>query len=242
MDSVKIPKIIHYCWFGRGEKTDKVIKCIKSWKEKLTDYQIIEWNEDNFDVESTRYTKQAYEFKKYAFVSDYVRLYALVNYGGIYLDTDVEVIKCMDNLLENKGFLGFEKENYIGTGIIGAVKGNEILREFLEKYHNRDFILQNGTLDMTTNVVELTKLLDAYDLKKNNRLQNLCHITIYPIDYFCAFDDITGVKSITDNTYCIHYYSKTWLDRKVRWRSKITRIFHRYLGVNCFKWLKREKG
>ncbi len=120
-----IPKVIHYCWFGKKEKPDIVKKCIKSWNEFLPEYEIIEWNEKNFDINTYLFTKQAYEIGNYAFVSDYVRVYVLYNYGGIYLDTDTEILGSLDPFLKNSSFWGFEEKNYIATSIIGAECGNE---------------------------------------------------------------------------------------------------------------------
>ena len=135
-----IPKTIHYCWFGNNDKPTIVKKCIESWEKNLSDYEIIEWNEETFNIECNDFVKEAYEKKMYAFVSDYVRVYALYNYGGIYLDTDVEVNKSFNDLLENDSIWGFEEKNYIATSTIGARKGNELIKEFLDEYNGRKFI------------------------------------------------------------------------------------------------------
>ena len=137
----KIPKIIHYCWFGGKDKPEVIKKYINSWKEKLRDYEIKEWNESNFDISSNIFVKQAYESGKYAFVSDYVRVYALYNYGGIYMDTDVEVKQPFsDEILGNDSFWGFEEKNYIATSTIGTKKGNKLIKRFLDSYDGKAFI------------------------------------------------------------------------------------------------------
>ena len=127
----KIPKVIHYCWFGKNKLSKSAKKCIKSWKKHLPNYEIIEWNENNFDINCNEYVREAYKSKKYAFVSDYARIYALYNYGGIYMDTDVEVIKSLDKFLCNDAFAGLENEYSIQTAVMGCCKGNLLFKEFL---------------------------------------------------------------------------------------------------------------
>ena len=148
---MSVPKIIHYCWFGPKEIPEMEQKCIASWKKVLPDYKIMFWNEQNFDVNSVPYVREAYEKGKYAFVSDYVRMYALYNYGGVYFDTDVEVLKPLDKFLEDKAFIGFENRTMIGTGIIGAEKHSALFEEMLNYYSNHNFVDDNGNIDTTTN-------------------------------------------------------------------------------------------
>ena len=152
-----INKQIHYVWMGRGEKSDLIEMCISSWKKYLPDYDVIEWNEDNFDISSNRYVWEAYKHKKWAFVSDYVRLYALYEHGGIYLDTDMEVLKPIDIFLSHGAFSGFESARYIFTGIMGAVKNHPWIKELLHYYEDRSFVSENGGLDLEPNVVNITK-------------------------------------------------------------------------------------
>lgn len=228
-----IPKIIHYCWFGNGEKPEVVEKCIKSWEKNLNNYEIIEWNESNFDINSNLYVKQAYEAKKYAFVSDYVRVFALYNYGGIYLDTDVEVFKNFDNLLNNESFWGFEQENYIATSTIGAKKGNEIIKIFLESYKDKAFYNKDGSFDELTNVSIITTILEKYGLVKNGRYQNIDGLaTFYPQTYFSPYDYINCRKLVTNDTYCMHYFYKSWLPISVRIKGKIKLILAKVIGGN----------
>ena len=163
-----IPKIIHYCWFGRGEKPKKIQKCIDSWKRVLTDYQIIEWNEDNFNVSKLKYTQDAYNAKKYAFVSDVARVKALYEMGGIYLDTDVMVYKTFDSVLDNKCVLGFEQDNYVATSFMACVKEHNLMKQFFELYSDLSFYDENGNIIPGTNVSKLTNMLLVKGLIRDN--------------------------------------------------------------------------
>lgn len=222
-----IPKIIHYCWFGKGSKSEQVQKCIDSWKIHLPGYVIKEWNEQNFDVNSVLYVKEAYTAKKYAFVSDYVRLYALYNEGGIYMDTDIEVIKNFDDLLINVSFIGFEDIDCIGSGVMGAKKGEKWLYDNMEYYHNRHFRLAFGILDVTTNVRIITKYMQKKSLVLNNKYQRIdSQITIYPKDYFCPKSWKTQEICCTDNTYCIHHFECSWGKTKT-WEEKVRIYLHK---------------
>lgn len=206
-----IPKIIHYCWFGRGEKPKKVLRYIELWKKILPDYQIIEWNEESFDYSRHLYAKEAYEAHKYAFVSDVARLHALYTSGGIYLDTDVELLKSFDSFLQNSAFMGFETPSFVGSGIIGAEKGMDWVGQLLEDYKERHFVLEDGTPDLTTNVKYLTRFLLSRGLSADNSLQELPGIgTIYPNDYFSPLHPLTGRLKRTPNTVAIHHYLRSW--------------------------------
>ncbi len=199
-----IPKIIHYCWFGKKEKPKKVIKLINSRKKKLSDYEFIEWNENNFNAADFKFTKLAYEAKKYAFVADYVRLYALFNYGGIYLDTDVEVLKNFNDFLNLKSFISFESSSSLCTAVIGAEKHNTFIKECLDVYNqkNNDENFQN--LDLTPNSRILFDLLFSSSMNPN-KLFELSNISVYPIEYFCGKDYKTYKILKTKNTVSIHH-------------------------------------
>ena len=230
-----IPKVIHYCWLG-GEQPKLVKKCIESWKEKCPDYEIRCWNEDNFDLAINDYVAQAYQHKKFAFVSDFMRMYILYNYGGIYLDTDFEVLKSFDDLLDDKGFTCFECDEYIGSWIFASEPKNPLFKEFLDYYEDKIFVLANGQLDSTANPKPLTIILrEKYGLSLDGTQQRLDNITVYPAEYFCPFDNATGVLKITDKTYGIHWFSKSWMSKSEIIISNITRVFHRLFGVDCFK-------
>lgn len=232
-----IPKRIHYCWFGGGEKSKKVSKCIASWKKYCPDYEIIEWNENNFDVHRNGYTKYCIEEKKYAFLSDYVRLVVVEQQGGIYLDTDVELIKSLDTLLDNEAYFGFENQEYVATGLgFGAMANHKAIKAMLEEYDD----LLDGSKGVIVCPELNTKALEKLGLKRNGKMQNVQGAKIYPTDYFNPYDDATGRLNVTHSTYSIHWYSKSWLDEKTILRSKITRLFHRIFGVDCFEWLKRK--
>ena len=210
MNKQKIPKVIHYCWFGGNPLPELAIKCIESWKKYCPDYEIKEWNENNFDINCCAYVKEAYEMKKWAFVSDVARLYALVNVGGVYMDTDVEVLKPLDNLLEYEAFSGFESETQIPTGLMACTKGHGMFEEFLEEYNMIHFIRNDGSMDLTTNVTRITKTCMKYGLKKNNTLQTINGFTLLPKDYLCPKDLETKEIYLTENSYAIHHFDGSW--------------------------------
>ena len=208
-----IPKIIHYCWFGYNPKPKLAEKCIKSWKKKCPDYQIIEWNEDNFDIFSCpAYVRQAYEAKKWAFVTDYVRLKVVYDYGGIYLDTDVELRKNLDFLLDNKAYFGFEDGVHISTGLgFGAEKGTKILAEMMDDYRGIAFLLPWGQFDETTCPVRNTKVFLQHGLVPNGEKQVLeDEILILPPSSLNPIDYETMKKSITKDTVSIHWFAASW--------------------------------
>ena len=214
-----IPKIIHYCWFGGNPLPPKAKECIRSWKKYCPDYEIIEWNESNFDVNSYVYTKQAYDNKKWAFVTDVVRLHALCNYGGIYMDTDVEVIKPLDQFLNHRAFSGFEDATNIPTGIMAAEKGHPLFVELLADYESRPFIV-DGQPDLTTNVETISNLLLPHGFVPNNTYQEVSGLALYPYDYFCPRDIHTMKLLVTENTYTIHHFAGSWLPEEAVARQK----------------------
>jgi hypothetical protein len=229
----KIPKIIHYCWFGGKEKPDIVKKCMETWKRKLPEYEIIEWNEMNFDIHSNVYVKEAYESGKFAFVSDYVRVFALYNYGGVYLDTDVEVFKSFNDLLHHSSFWGFEQESYIATSTIGAAKGNELIGMFLDSYKEISFITTDGKYNDLTNVAIITDILQEMGLVSNGEYQEIKDIGVfYPQTYFSPFDYINCRKFISENTYAMHHFYKSWLPPKARIKGKIKLALAKLIGGN----------
>lgn len=233
-----IPKIIHYCWINDNKSCHlpKVVQeCINSWKEFLPDYEIKEWNINNFDINKNSYIREAYKEKKYAFVSDYIRLYVLYTYGGIYLDTDVKVLKSFNDLLKNKAFMGFESVDRIATCIIGSEKKNRIIAEMLNLYDNKHFIDKNGKLNLTPNTVLVKPILKKYGIKYNNILQKKEIITIYPIEYFCPLNGMTGEINITSNSYAIHLFNASWLSQKEKARLKLYKSYYSILNKIIFK-------
>lgn len=226
-----IPKVIHYCWFGNNPKNDTVEKCIKSWHKYCHDYEIIEWNENNFNIKENSFVYEAYNAHKWAFISDYVRLKVLYEYGGIYCDADLEIIKNIDDLLEYCAFSGYQNVNEIPTGIMGAKSGNEWIKYLLSYYDNKHFICEKG-YDMRTNVsiiTEMTKL--KYKIRLNNQRQifgDSC--LILPQDYLCAKNPRDGRINITNNTYAIHHFNGSWLDKDIKRKLIVRRFLNRLLG------------
>lgn len=229
-----IPKVIHYCWFGGKEKPEIVKKCIKSWKKELTDYEIIEWNEKNFDIEVNDYVREAYRRKKYAFVSDYVRVEKLYNYGGIYLDTDVEVFRNFNQFLNESSFWGFEEKNFIGTSTIGAEKGNSVIGEFLKFYENRSF-------NQVTNVVTITEILKKHGITMDGNYQKTGDITVYPQEYFSPYDYINYYSKKTERSVAIHYFHKSWLSSGEKIKKYIKIAIGKILGVGSLEKLRRVR-
>ncbi|WP_066874224.1 glycosyltransferase family 32 protein [Clostridium mediterraneense] len=220
----QIPKIIHYCWFGGNKIPKEALRCINSWKEIMPDYELKIWNEENFDITCNEFVYQAYNNKKYAFVTDFVRLYALYNYGGIYMDTDVEVIKPLNRFLKHRAFTSFENEYSIPTGMMAACKNNEWIKILLDFYNDKEFKLDDGSIYNIPNTRTITDItLKNYNLKLNNKYQVLDNnIHIYPFDYFCAKDWRTGKINITENTYTIHHFMGSWVPKKEKVIGRVT--------------------
>lgn len=223
-----IPKIIHYCWFGGKPLSDKVKFYIESWKTNCPDYEIVEWNENNFDVNENSYCREAYEARKWAFVTDYVRLKVLYEYGGIYMDTDVEVCKNMDPLLCYDAVFGYETKTSISTGTIASCRESECIKYLLMYYDDRHFIKEDGRCDTTTNVKTVTRLIeDKYGIKIDGKIKNVNNMVLLPFDYLCAKSWRTGEIVKTENTYSIHHYSASWLsDDSKKERKEIIRLYN----------------
>ena len=223
---MSIPKIIHYCWFGHNSKSRYVERCIESWKKYCPGYQVIEWNEENFDIDSCpQYVREAYEAKKWAFVSDYARLKIIYDHGGIYVDTDVKFRKSFDPLLQYDAFFGFEDELFVATGLgFGAVKGCGLLREMLIDYQEISFIRADGTYDLTSCPVRNIHVFLSQGLQQNGKTQLLDNnVAVFSPEYFCPLDVKTGFLRVTKNTYSIHAYQASWYDSKKgqkKWQRK----------------------
>lgn len=258
MSKNEIPKKIHYCWFGRNPLPKSAVKCIQSWKKYFPDYEIIQWNEDNYDVNKIKYIREAYKSKKYAFVSDYARFDILYHEGGIYFDTDVEVIKSFDDILEKGPFMGCEidgsfswKDETINNAInlggtvnpglgVAVNPGLGLYEEILNYYASQNFLNEDGTINQETVVTKTTKILREQGMKNVKEIQKIGGITIYPKEYFNPMNNNTGVIDITENTHSIHWYSMSWISPGARMKSRITRIFHRLFGENCFAVIKKK--
>ena len=243
---MSIPKVIHYCWFGRGEMPKLAQKCIKSWKEKCPDYEIICWNEDNFDLTQNHYMRQAYEAGKWAFVSDYARLKIVYDHGGIYLDTDVELLKSLDDLLDGGGFMGFESKGVVATGLgFGAEKGNKVIAEFLKDYEDISFVQPDGSFDLTPCPKRNTDTLKRLGMDTEKPNQVFMDMTFLAKEYLCPMDYYTGKISVTKNTYSIHHYSASWTSAVSRRTTRLKRLigvnlYHKLYGkfLHKFKWLE----
>lgn len=239
-----IPKKIHYCWFGGKPLPALAKKCIESWKKYLPDYEIIEWNESNFDVNVIPYTAEAYQVQKYAFVSDYARLWIIYKHGGIYFDVDVEVIKSLDQIIEEGPFLGCEGDinngplqMHVNPGLgFAASQSHEFLNEIIEIYHGLHFFNTDGSLNTKTIVNYTTELLCEHGLKCIADIQNCAGFYIYPKDYFSPKDPVTRNINLTYNTHTIHHYDGSWLPKSARLRQLIKEKLDPRL-VKCFKYI-----
>lgn len=242
-----IPKIIHYCWFGRNPLPESAIKCINSWRKFFPDYEIKEWNEDNFDVNIISYTEEAYSAKKYAFVSDYARFWILYKYGGLYFDTDVEVIKSFDDIIERGGFMGIEVDGkdgdypQVAPGLgLGIESKHPIYKAIIDYYQDLHYLDENGYPNNITVVKHNTKVLKDNGLQQTNKLQEVGGIWIYPKDYFNPLDDLTGKLLITENTRSIHWYMRSWYKQSPI-RLWLSRLSHRVFGLKLHNLKKRIK-
>ncbi len=244
---MSIPKKIHYCWFGRKPLPESAKKCIASWRKYLPDYEIVEWNEDNFDVNAIPYTAQAYSVGKYAFVSDYARFRILYEHGGLYFDTDVEVIRPMDDIIAAGPFMGFEIDPGSESGNMavnpglgmGASRGMDAYEPILEYYSRLRFIKDDNTLNITDAVVNITtREMKKAGLRCVGGTQHVAGISVYPATYFNPLDDATGRLRVTPETASIHWFSKTWCDRQSGLRTWCSRMLHRLIGTKASGRLK----
>lgn len=263
---MKIKKI-HYCWFGGNPLPELALKCIASWQKYCPDYEIIEWNESNFDVNCCDYVREAYKAKKWAFVSDYARFKILYENGGLYFDTDVEVIKPLDTIISKGAFMGREQETIasvapgLGLGVnpglgLGVNPGLALYKELLEAYHLRHFINHDGTYNLKTIVDYTSEILVKHGLRNSNEVQYIAGVYVYPKEYFCPMDYATGKLKITENTFTIHHYSASWHNEKEKYAHNLERklckklpqkasailgmfvAILKYDGVlACFKWI-----
>ncbi|MCI8627645.1 MAG: glycosyl transferase [Lachnospiraceae bacterium] len=230
-----IPKKIHYFWVGDKPMPEKNKACAESWKKFCPDYEIIEWNESNYDFSVCTYMAQAYEAKMWAFVPDYARLDIIYREGGIYLDTDVELLKSLDSLLNCKAFLGFESQMFVALGLgFGAEPGNEILKQMRDLYHSLSFYKEDGTTNIVPSPFYTTELLKSYGLQLNGKYQSIQGIDIFPAEYFAPLCFTNNRLKITQNTYSIHWYHASWHTPEQKERTKriqkINRIFGQRLG------------
>lgn len=247
-DKYKIPKLIHYIWLGPKPLDSLSKKCIKTWEKILPDYKIMCWNDENsLDIiKNNKYAYQAYKAKKYAFVSDYLRLYALYHYGGIYMDTDVKVVKNIDSFLKYSAFTSFENDSMIPTALMGSEKHGEWIKYLLEYYDTNEFILDNGNYNFTTNVVVITEMSKKLGLIQNGKRQVLDYdVHIFPREYFCPLDTLNSRNNnITHNTYAMHLFNGSWTPGYRRILSKIKKKFginpQKILGKRLYEKISRK--
>jgi len=231
-----IPRKIHYCWFGGNPLPDEAKQYIAGWKQLCPDYEIIRWDESNYDLNKNKYVKEAYRNKKWAFLTDYVRLDVVYEHGGIYLDTDVELIRNLDELLENSCYMGMEQIGTVATGLgFGSEAGHPFVKNNKEYYESTNFVGKNGVFCPEICVKITTNLLREKGLVSENRVQNVSGVTVYPVDYFAPLVMGTNKVTITPNTYSIHHYSASWYTgnawvRKIKYKMIPVKIFvKRYL-------------
>ena len=254
-----IPKIIHYCWFGGADKTETAKKCIKSWKKYCKKYEIIEWNESNFDLSKTpKFVQDAYEQKKWAFVTDYVRLKVVYDHGGIYFDTDVELLKRIKKILNCSAYFGQEFDQYVNTGLgFGAEKNAPILKELYSVYDNPELVFDSNNITSITCPKLNEPIFEKYGYKKVNSVQKLKDgVIIYPPEYFCPMDTDLNMSK-TKNTISIHHFDASWdndIHKKMEYfryakeqdrKTKIRRLFsvrwyvYKIIGEKNFNKLKK---
>ncbi len=220
-----IQKKIHYCWFGGNPLPEKDQKCIESWHKMCPDYEIIRWDESNYDITKNQYMKEAYDAKKWGFVPDFARLDIIYENGGIYLDTDVELVKNLDELLSCEAFMGFEDGEHVNPGLcIAAKQYHPTIKKLMNIYSNRKFIKSDGTLDLTPSPIMNTDMLIEMGLKCDNSKQVVEGITIFPKDYFCPKDYKTGKLAVTENTYGIHWFNASWQTPHHKRMLKVRRV------------------
>lgn len=243
----EIPKIIHYFWFGGNTLPEMAKKCIESWKKYCPGYEIKEWNENNYDIESCEYTKEAFQEKKWAFVSDYARFDILYQYGGLYFDTDVELIRPIDEILERGSYMGIEMEKFdkgsnweitVNPGLGMAAKpGLPLYKTILDGYAKRHFQREDGSLDQETVVTFVTDILKEKGLVCKPGIQEVEGVVLYPKEYFCPMNYFTGELKITEHTYSIHHFGESWVDEKEKYISKLLRNFQQWIPEKVAKML-----
>lgn len=238
-----IPKKVIYIWFGKGKKGDLIERCVASNKKILFDWDFEEFNEDNYDIGSYRYMKEAYDAGKYAFASDCARFDILYKYGGVYVDTDVEFLKRIpDSFLNEVGFTGVEDNNKIAPGLVFACEaGNEIVKEIVDSYKQDSFILKNGKYNLKTVVDRVTEVFIKHGFKADGTEQVIAQFHIYPCEYFCAFDFVTREFTVTDNTYSVHHYTATWVPMHRKLVIRIKKDICKLIGRDNFKRLANIK-
>ena len=250
---MRIPKVIHYCWFGGNPLPKSAEKCIATWRKYCPDYEIRQWNESNFDIHCNAYCAEMADRKKWAFLSDYARLKIVYENGGIYLDTDVELVKSLDPLLDRGSYMGFENADRVATGLgFAAEQGHPFLRENMAYYEElRDFEAVKACPHITTELLEKHGLVC-----ERSKQQFIAGLTIYPEEYLCPKNERTGLTHRTKNTYSIHHFDASWFEeswkqgQKKRWQKERlryimqtpNRALRKLLGIERYQNLKKLLG
>lgn len=249
---MSIPKVLHYCWFGGAPKPKNIQNCIRSWKKYCPDYEIIEWNEQNFDVSQSLYTRQAYDARRWAFVADYARLKILYEQGGIYMDTDVELLRPLDDLLAYPAFFGFQHNNEVATGLgFGAEARSPVVKALLDDYDSLPFLLPDGSCDLTPCPKRNLPVFARFGIRADGTRQSAPEMEVFPVEYFCPVAYAGSTCDITPNTYSIHHYHASWKEksRAIRFDEEVmepllgAKFYYRYyrpfrcaLGARRKKW------
>lgn len=248
MNNKEIPQKIHYCWFGGNPLPSSAKRCIRSWEKYFPDYEIIRWDESNFNVNIIPYTQEAYKAKKYAFVSDYARFFILYHNGGIYFDTDVEIIRSFNDIIKEGPFMGVElpykdSDNVYDLGLnpglgIGTQSYNVIFKEILEYYSKLKFFDSTGKLNLKTVGEHVTSILEKHGMKNLEDIQDIEGIKIYPTDFFCPKSPLDGKLRITNNTRSIHHFDSSWMTKsrkiKIRMSTKYPTLMRILLSIKHF--------
>lgn len=232
-----IPRIIHYCWFGHCGKSELILRCIDSWRQFLPGFEIKEWNEDNFDVDAIPYTRDAYAARAYAFVSDYARFKILHEHGGLYFDTDVQVIRPLDDLIARGPFMALESDGSsnplaVNPGLVlGACPGMQLYRDILDGFESLSFLTESGTRNPYSMIQMVTDMLVEQGLKGSSEIEHIGEIDVYPVEWFNPFDDATGRLHVTDNTRAVHWYDKSWMPKEPFYSVHAKRFLRRVFGT-----------
>lgn len=228
----RIPKIIHYCWFGGSPIPEETKKYIETWSEKCPDYEIKQWDESNFDINKYTYAREAFRAKKWAFVSDVCRCEKLYEYGGIYLDVNTEILQNLDRFLDNDMFVGFEQDSYPAFSLFGSLPNNKIIGEVLERYKNESLYLSNGEINFSTINNRFEPYLTKLGMKRDNSLQKLHGVTVYPKEFFQpAYWNSSIIDNFTQNTYSVHYFGASWHDKETRSRLRFLRNYSPLISI-----------
>lgn len=241
----KIPHVIHYVWFGNNPKTDLILRCIESWEKYLPGWEIKEWNESNYDVSKSEYMKEAYIAKKYAYATDYARFDILYQFGGIYFDTDVELLRPITTeILDLPAFTGMESNNMVNPGLVlASIPNNDFLKEMLSLYDTLNF--RNQIENNITVVANTTDVLENYGYKKESRIQCVKGITVYPSSYFCCYNLDLHEIDIKPESISVHHYAGSWMPMKELKKIRYKKIIKKIIGVKLYKRLvtwKRRKN